>query len=36
MILGLLILNTLLIIFVGVMVYVIGHRQFTIHKDKFK
>ena len=36
MILGLLILNTLLIIFVGVMVYVIGHRQFMVHRDKFK
>jgi hypothetical protein len=36
MIIALLILNTLLLLLIALMVWIIGDRQATIHKDKLK
>ncbi len=36
MIIALLILNTLLLVLIALMVWIIGDRQATIHKDKLK
>ena len=36
MILGLLVLNTLILLFIGYMVWVIGDRQARIHRDRLK
>ena len=36
MILGLLVLNTLILLFIGYMVWVIGDRQVRIHRERLK